>query len=161
MAMKKIMYLSIIVLTSNVFAQTDVFDNLLFRFKCNSIDSIAYNQGGGVDISTKIATLGDWNGDGMDEFLLISCSRVYTPNGSKIEGYRYMIFEGGNPPPPMPKYHWFVDIIGISSYAETDPIIYDFNDDGYLDICKYRLSSYVRDTIDIFYGGPILIRFLI
>jgi hypothetical protein len=81
MAMKKIMYLSIIVLTSNVFAQTDVFDNLLFRFKCNSIDSIAYNQGGGVDIGTKIATLGDWNGDGMDEFLLISCSDVNTyPN---------------------------------------------------------------------------------
>ncbi|MBK6680569.1 MAG: hypothetical protein IPG53_11330 [Ignavibacteriales bacterium] len=137
--MKKIMYLSIIVLTSNVFAQTDVFDNLLFRFKCNSIDSIAYNQGGGVDISTKIATLGDWNGDGMDEFLLISCSEVYTPNGSKIEGYRYMIFEGGNPPPPMPKYHWFVDIIGIYHGAETDPIIYDFNKDGYLDICKLRM----------------------
>jgi hypothetical protein len=153
MAMKKIMYLSIIVLTSNVFAQTDVFDNLLFRFKCNSIDSIAYNQGGGVDIGTKVATLGDWNGDGMDEFLLISCSDVNTPTGSKIEGYRYMIFEGGNPPPPMPKYHWFVDIIGILHYAETDPIIYDFNKDGYLDICKLRMYYNLRDTMDIFYGG--------
>jgi hypothetical protein len=154
MAMKKIMYLSIIILASNTFAQTDVFDNLLFRFKCNAIDSIAYNQGGGVDINTKIATLGDWNGDGMDEFLLISCSDVNTPTGSKIEGYRYMIFEGGNPPSPMPKYHWFVDIIGILHHAETEPIIYDFNDDGYLDIYKYRLSSYTKDTIDIFYGGP-------
>ena len=152
--MKKIMYLSIIILTSNTFAQTDVFDNLLFRFKCNTIDSIAYNQGGGVDINTKIATLGDWNGDGMDEFLLISCSEVYTPNGSKIEGYRYMIFEGGNPPSPMPKYHWFVDIIGILHGAEIDPKIHDFNYDGYLDIYKYRLSSNIKDTIDIFYGGP-------
>jgi len=154
MAMKKILLMTIIVLTSNVFAQTEAFDNLLFRFKCNAIDSIAYNQGGGVDINTKIATLGDWNGDGMDEFLLISCSDVNTPTGSKIEGYRYMIFEGGNPPSPMPKYHWFVDIIGILHHAETEPIIYDFNDDGYLDIYKYRLSSYTKDTIDIFYGGP-------
>jgi hypothetical protein len=66
-----------------------------------------------------------------------------------------MIFEGGNPPSPMPKYHWFVDIIGILHHAETDPIIYDFNDDGYLDI--YKLPMYpanIKDTIDIFYGGP-------
>ena len=152
--MKKILLMTIIVLTMNAFAQTEVFDNLLFRFKCNTIDSIAYNQGGGVDIGTKIATLGDWNGDGMDEFLLISCSDVNTPTGSKIEGYRYMIFEGGNPPPPMPKYHWFVDIIGILHYAETDPIIYDFNKDGYLDICKLRMYYNLIDTIDIFYGGP-------
>ncbi len=152
--MKKILLMTIIVLTMNAFAQTEVFDNLLFRFKCNTIDSIAYNQGGGVDIGTKIATLGDWNGDGMDEFLLISCSDVNTPTGSKIEGYRYMIFEGGNPPPPMPKYHWFVDIIGNLHYAETDPIIYDFNKDGYLDICKLRMYYNLIDTIDIFYGGP-------
>jgi len=152
--MKKILLMTIIVLTTNAIAQTDAFDNLLFRFKCNTIDSIAYNQGGGVDIGTKIATLGDWNGDGMDEFLLISCIEVYTPNGSKIEGYRYMIFEGGNPPPPMPKYHWFVDIIGILHGAEIDPKIHDFNNDGYLDIYKYRLSSYIKDTIDIYFGGP-------
>lgn len=152
--MKKILLMTIIVLTTNAFAQTEAFDNLLFRFKCNAIDSIAYNQGGGVDIGTKIATLGDWNGDGMDEFLLISCSDVNTPTGSKIEGYRYMIFEGGNPPPPMPKYHWFVDIIGILHHAEIDPIIYDFNEDGYLDICKFRLYYNIKDTIDIYLGGP-------
>ena len=152
--MKKILLMTIFVLTANAFAQPEAFDNLLFRFKCNTIDSIAYNQGGGVDIGTKIATLGDWNGDGMDEFLLISCSDVNTPSGSKIEGYRYMIFEGGNPPPSMPKYHWFVDIIGILHGAETEPLIHDFNDDGYLDIYKYRLSSYTKDTIDIYFGGP-------
>jgi len=152
--MKKNMYLLIIILASNTFAQTDVFDNLLFRFKCNTIDSIAYNQGGGVDIWTKIATLGDWNDDGMDEFLLISCREYLSPHGYMIDGYRYMIFEGGNPPSPMPKYHWFVDIIGILHGAETDPLIHDFNDDGYLDIYKYRLSSNIKDTIDIFYGGP-------
>jgi len=152
--MKKIMYLSIIVLTSNVFAQTDVFDNLLFRFKCNSIDSIAYNQGGGVDIGTKIATLGDWNGDGMDEFLMISCREYLSPHGYMIDGYRYMIFEGGNPPPPMPKYHWFLEINGLIQIADIDPIIYDFNNDGYLDIFKFRLYTKIKDTLDIYYGGP-------
>ncbi len=101
--MKKIMYLSIIILVSNTFAQTDVFDNLLFRFKCNSIDSIAYNQGGGVDIGTKIATLGDWNGDGMDEFLMISCREYLSPHGYMIDGYRYMIFEGGESSPSHAK----------------------------------------------------------
>ncbi len=155
--MKKILLMTIIVLTTNAFAQPEAFDNLLFRFKCNAIDSIAYNQGGGVDIGTKIATLGDWNGDGMDEFLLISCREYLSPHGYMIDGYRYMIFEGGNPPPPMPKYHWFVGYGLISeghSAPETDPMIYDFNNDGYLDILKFRLLSLVKDTIDIFYGGP-------
>ena len=152
--MKKILLMTIFVLTANAFSQPEAFDNLLFRFKCNTIDSIAYNQGGGVDIGTKIATLGDWNGDGMDEFLLISCSDVNTPTGSKIEGYRYMIFEGGNPPPSMPKYHWFLDINGLIQIADIDPIIYDFNNDGYLDIFKFRLYTNIKDTLDIYYGGP-------
>ena len=151
------MYLSIIILVSNTFAQTDVFDNLLFRFKCNSIDSIAYNQGGGVDIGTKIATLGDWNGDGMDEFLMISCREYLSPHGYMIDGYRYMIFEGGNPPPPMPKYHWLIGNGLISegqSAPEKNPLIYDFNKDGYLDIFRFNLYSRVKDTIAIYYGGP-------
>ncbi len=151
--MKKILLMTIIILASNTFAQTEAFDNLLFRFKCNTIDSIGYNQGGGVDIATKIATLGDWNGDGMDEFLLLSCVEVYTSTGSGLEGIRYMIFEGGNPPPPIPKYHWFVDI-NASQYTEFDPQIYDFNHDGYLDIFKARRKFYVHDTIDIYLGGP-------
>lgn len=151
--MKKILYLVLLLLMGKSFAQTDVFDNLLFRFKCNTIDSIAYNQGGGVDINTKIATLGDWNGDGMDEFLMISCREYLSPHGYMIDGYRYMIFEGGNPPPPMPKYHWFVNKGGNTNDAETDLIIYDFNNDGYLDICKLRMYYNLIDTMDIFYGG--------
>ncbi|MBN8546297.1 MAG: T9SS type A sorting domain-containing protein [Ignavibacteria bacterium] len=152
--MKKILLMTIFVLTANAFSQPEAFDNLLFRFKCNTIDSIAYNQGGGVDIGTKIATLGDWNGDVKDEFLLISCREYLSPHGYMIDGYRYMIFEGGNPPPPMPKYHWFVNNGGNTNNAETDPIIYDFNKDGYLDICKLRMYYNLIDTMDIFYGGP-------
>ncbi|OQY70213.1 MAG: hypothetical protein B6D45_11545 [Ignavibacteriales bacterium UTCHB3] len=151
--MKKLLLLIIFVFTSEAFSQTEVFDRLLFRFKCNTIDSIAYNQGGGVDIGTKIATLGDWNGDGMDEFLIISCSNIFIPHGSTINGYRYMIFEGGNPPPPMPKYHWFIETEGLR-LAETEPLVYDLNNDGFLDILMFRLVSSGIDTIDIFYGGP-------
>ena len=140
--MKKIFYLAFVIFTAShsIQSQQQVFNQMLFEVPCNIIDSL-----GGFGIKLGISSLGDWTGDGRDEFMFLTC------NGP-LSGYKYLIYEGGSPSGTPPRFVMNAKTTG--DYWDMKPHIYDFNKDGYLDIIKIELSKPKTDSVFVYFGGP-------
>ncbi len=98
---------------------------------------------------SKIAGVGDQNGDGIDDFMIVAPPI----NGQPQTSYTYLYY-GGNPPDTIPDIVFNENNYQEALFRDIENIG-DVNGDGGIDIAISH-ESYVSRDVYIFFGGNIL-----